>query len=163
VPRPPGYHGSFEHPIRAFLLGVALIALLFGGFALGTGVSKGSSISTETSVQLRTVRHTRVERVTVALPGSTEVISGQTVVVPGPTRTRWVQVPERGPVAPVLGVIRSLMHTAGVPGGAAPPVTVVQPVTITETQTTTVPVTVTVTVTGTGTDTGSSSNQTTGS
>jgi mRNA-degrading endonuclease toxin of MazEF toxin-antitoxin module len=63
----------------------------------------------------------------------------------------------------VLGVIRSLMHTAGVPGGAAPPVTVVQPVTITETQTTTVPVTVTVTVTGTGTDTGSSSNQTTGS
>ena len=162
MPRPPGYHGSFEHPIRSFLVGVVLLGLLFGGFALGTGVSRGSGATTETSVQLRTINRTKVERVTVALPAQTEVISGRTVIVPGPTRTRWVQVPAHGPVAPVLGVVRSLMQsatTAGGSSGTAPPVTVVQPVTIT--QTTTVPVTVTITVTGT--DSGSTTGQTAGS
>jgi hypothetical protein len=30
------YHGSFEHPVRAFLIGVTLLVLLFGGFVVGT-------------------------------------------------------------------------------------------------------------------------------
>jgi hypothetical protein len=165
VARPPGYHGSFEHPIRSFLIGVVLLGLLFGGFALGTGVSKGSTASASTSVELRTVRQTRVERVTVALPGSTEILSGRRIVVPGPTRTRriWVQVPDHGPVAPVLGVVRSLMDPSRTAQstGSTPPVTVIQPVTITTTVTTTVPVTTT--VTETGTDSGSTGDQTAGS
>jgi len=155
VARPPGYHGSFVHPIRSFLIGVVLLGLLFGGFALGTGMSKGSTASASTSVELRTLRQTNVERVTVALPGSTEILSGRRIVVPGTTRTQriWVQVPDHGPVAPVLGVIRSLMDpasTAQSTGGGTPPVTVIQPVTVTITVTTTVPVTTTVTETGTG-------------
>ena len=30
------YHGSFDHPVRAFLIGVTLLVLLFGGFVVGT-------------------------------------------------------------------------------------------------------------------------------
>ena len=29
------YHGGFDHPVRSFVIGVALLVLLFGGFVVG--------------------------------------------------------------------------------------------------------------------------------
>lgn len=160
-----GYHGGFEHPRRAFLAGILLLGLLFGGFALGIDLGRRPAATAALPaprVEYRTIDHrvVKVEQVTVALPATTEVISGRTVTVPGATRTRriWVQVPETGPAAPVIGVIRRLMaaDTAlenGTTGLAPPPVTVVQPVTETQTQTVTETETVTVTQAGGGTTT----------
>jgi hypothetical protein len=89
------YHGGFDHPVRAFLIGVTLLVLLFGGFVVGTEagthpteqagatervVTMTGSTKTVavTATFLRTVSngHTSV----VKLPGSVhrEVVGGKT-------------------------------------------------------------------------------------
>jgi len=89
------YHGSFEHPLRAFAVGVTLLVLLFGGFALG--VEAGAPPADRTSVRVIT-RH-RQHVVKVAEPVTTRVVNGgrtQVVHLPGSVRTRVVVIRRHG-------------------------------------------------------------------
>ena len=93
--RERAYHGGFEHPVRAFVIGVTLLALLFGGFVVG--IEAGTKPSDGTV--LRVVTHHRVRYVTVPEPvTSTFVSNGRTEVVtlPGSERTRIVVIHRNG-------------------------------------------------------------------
>jgi hypothetical protein len=92
------YQGSFDHPVRAFLIGVTLLVLLFGGFVVGieagthpieqagatervvkmTGTTK-TVARTATFVRTVSNGHTSVVR----LPGSVrrEVVGGKRIYV----------------------------------------------------------------------------------
>jgi hypothetical protein len=146
------YHGSFQHPRRAFLAGVALVGLLLAGWVIG--VEAGSSPSGEsTRVLVRTVPVKRV--VTVSQPVVRTVVHNKRDVVRLPGEARVVVIHENG--HQVLGYINPSDNP--LTANAKPlPVTVYvpEPTTVTETQTETSTVTVTVTVTDTG---GSSSSQ----
>jgi hypothetical protein len=93
--RERAYHGGFEHPVRAFVIGVTLLALLFGGFVVG--IEAGTKPSDGTV--LRVVTHHRVRYVTVPEPVTSTVVSnGRTEVVtlPGSERTRIVVIHRNG-------------------------------------------------------------------
>ena len=62
APRWDTYRGGFEHPLRAFALGIGLIALLVAGFVLGTGLGSGDQVAA-------TVEHVRI----VTRPGRPQV------------------------------------------------------------------------------------------
>ena len=47
------YHGSFDHPVRAFLIGVTLLVLLFGGFVVG--IEAGTNPIEQTGATVRVV------------------------------------------------------------------------------------------------------------
>lgn len=90
------YHGGFEHPVRAFLIGVTLLVLLFGGFVVG--IDAGTHPTEQTSAAVRVVTTKgHVHTVTVGLPVARTVIDGRTTVVtlPGSVR-RKVVVIDRG-------------------------------------------------------------------
>jgi hypothetical protein len=154
--RERAYHGGFEHPVRAFVIGVTLLALLFGGFVVG--IEAGTKPSDGTV--LRVVTHHRVRYVTVPEPVTSTVVSnGRTEVVtlPGSERTRIVVIHRNG---------RTLVAYEGpATNGTSGPLQtlyVATPQTVTETETgTTVTLpgtteTVTQTVTETDTSPGSS-------
>jgi hypothetical protein len=133
------YHGSFEHPVRAFAIGMTLLVLLFGGFVLG--VEAGSPPTDRTTVRVIT-RHG--QRVTVAEPVTTRLVKGrpQTVRLPGSVRTRVVVIRRHGRTivayrAPAAGDGPGTLQTLYV---ATPEtVTVTEPgSTMTETETVTV-------------------------
>lgn len=93
--RERAYHGGFEHPVRAFAIGVTLLALLFGGFVVG--IEAGTTPSDGTV--LRVVTHHRVRYVTIQEPVTSTVVSdGRTEVVtlPGSERTRIVVIHRNG-------------------------------------------------------------------
>ena len=90
------YQGSFDHPVRAFLIGVSLLVLLFGGFVVG--IEAGTHPIEQTGAAVRVVTTKRhVQTVTVGLPVARTVIDGRTRVVtlPGSVR-RQVVVIHRG-------------------------------------------------------------------
>ncbi len=156
-----GYHGGFEHPVRAFVLGVGLLVLLFGGFAVGIeagGKKHATGLSVITHVQVRELTVPVVS--TVVGPGRTKLVQ-----LPGLTEYRFVVIRRGGQRAPLMGWVRtspakltgtpvapiannlSTVYTA-VPSTSyetvtttvtdVQTVTAVQTVTSTETQTTTV-------------------------
>ena len=89
------YHGGFEHPVRAFVIGVTLLVLLFGGFVVG--IEAGTTPSDGTV--LRVVTHHRVRYITIPQPVTSTVVSdGRTEVVtlPGSERTRIVVIHRNG-------------------------------------------------------------------
>jgi hypothetical protein len=90
------YHGSYDHPVRAFLIGVTLLVLLFGGFVVGIEAGKNPIEQTSAAVRVVTTKG-HVETVTVGLPVARTVINGRTRVVtlPGSVR-RQVVVIHRG-------------------------------------------------------------------
>src|SRR5919201_927956 len=57
------YHGSFQHPVRAFVIGCGLLMLLLAGWIVGVEAG-GTSIATRTHIRVVTNR-TRIVR----LPG----------------------------------------------------------------------------------------------
>jgi hypothetical protein len=158
--RERAYHGGFEHPVRAFVIGVTLLALLFGGFVVG--IEAGTKPSDGTV--LRVVTHHRVRYVTVPEPVTSTIVSnGRTEVVtlPGSERTRIVVIHRNGRTllayqAPATNGTAGTLETLYV----APP----QTVTETEAGTTvTLPgTTETVTQTVTETDTSPGSSDTGG-
>jgi len=145
------YHGGFEHPVRAFLIGVTLLVLLFGGFAIGIEAGKNPIEPTGAAVRVVTTKG-RVQTVTVGLPVARTVIDGRTRVVtlPGSVRRQVVVIHRGGKTiyayggiepapGPGSGVTNSA-STVYVPAPVtvtAPPETVTAPpetVTVTETE-----------------------------
>jgi hypothetical protein len=85
------YHGSFDHPVRAFLIGVTLLVLLFGGFVVGTEAGKNPIEQTSAAVRVVTTKG-HVQTVTVGLRVARTVINGRTSVatLPGTVRRQVV-------------------------------------------------------------------------
>jgi len=85
------YHGSFDHPVRAFLIGVTLLVLLFGGFVVGTEAGKNPIEQTSAAVRVVTTKG-HVETIAVPVPAVRTVIDGRTRVVtlPGTVRRQVV-------------------------------------------------------------------------
>ena len=85
------YHGSFDHPVRAFLIGVTLLVLLFGGFVVGTEAGKNPIEQTSAAVRVVTTKG-HVETIAVPVPVVRTVIDGHTRVVtlPGTVRRQVV-------------------------------------------------------------------------
>jgi len=74
------YHGSFEHPVRAFLIGVTLLALLFGGFVVG--IEAGKNPIQQTGAAVRVVTHKgHVRTIKVPEPVVRTVVNGHTSVI----------------------------------------------------------------------------------
>jgi len=144
------YHGSFDHPVRAFLIGVTLMVLLFGGFVVGIEAGKNPIEQTGAAVQVVTTKghgHT----VTVGLPVVSTVIDGRTSVVtlPGSVRRRVVVIHRHGKTIYAYATIQpasaggtSLTNSASTVYEPAPVTVTTPPETVTAP-----PVTVTVTVT----------------
>jgi hypothetical protein len=155
------YHGGFEHPVRAFVIGVTLLVLLFGGFVVG--VEAGTHPLEQAAVRRLTESQVSVHTVTVAPVVVRTVVNGHTRTMRLPsTRTRVIVIHRNGKT-----IIESApaTTTASGPQSAAPPATLytvpTSTVTVTEPPETVTepPVTVTVTEPGT-TDTTSSSSET---
>lgn len=163
------YHGQFDHPVRAFAFGVALIVLLGGGFIVGIQAANQSDSASGVETVLRKVHTVRV--VTVPTPVTRTVVrDGVSTVVQVP-RTRVVIVKQKG--HSVLGFLESGSSTAAlspttvlIPNVAAPAetttVTETQLQTVTETETSTVTVTTGTTDTTTTTDSTGTTGTTTG-
>jgi hypothetical protein len=153
--RDTGYQGSFEHPVRSFLIGTALLALLFGGFVVG--IEASGQPSTSGGTRTLTVGGQRLRVVTVQQPvvrttvGRTTTIirllgAGRTAAVVrngNSTLVGYLSPRHRGPI-----VSSSAFREAGT-------IYLPSPVTVTETITQTVTQTVTET-------TGTSDGGTTG-
>jgi hypothetical protein len=162
------YQGSFDHPVRAFFIGMSLLMLLFGGFVVG--IEAGTNPRRVADVQTITVNG---KTLTLAADPqtitATELRDGKTklVRVKGESFTRVVTVTKEGRTV-VIGVVAPAKTVDGtvLPTDITPlqtPVTL-PPTTVTVTlplETTTVTTTevVTTTVTSTVTDTGSGSSE----
>ena len=72
------YHGGFDHPVRAFLIGVTLLVLLFGGFVIGT--EAGTHPIEQVGATERVVTMTGSTK-TVAASVPQKVIEGQVRVI----------------------------------------------------------------------------------
>lgn len=95
APRWDDYRGGFDHPLRAFGLGMALIALLVLGFVLGTGLAGDDTVSVERVRIVTRVGKPRVRVVTRAEPVVRTVVRGRTRLVrlPGSVVYRIERVP----------------------------------------------------------------------
>ena len=102
------YHGSFDHPVRAFLIGVTLLVLLFGGFVVGIEAGKNPIEQTSAAVRVVTTKG-HVQTVTVGLPVARTVINGRTRVVtlPGSVRRQVVVIHRGGKTIYAYGAIES--------------------------------------------------------
>jgi hypothetical protein len=87
------YHGGFEHPVRAFVIGSTLLVLLFGGFVVGVEAGTHPMDSTRANLRLVTTKVVRVPT-----PVVRTVIRGSTRVerLAGATRTQVVVIYEHG-------------------------------------------------------------------
>jgi hypothetical protein len=147
------YQGGLDHPVRAFVIGVTLLVLLFGGFAVGI----------EAGTHPRTLAASTIKvSGTVGTPQKVNsrviTVQGEVVTLPGTTATKVVRVivvrDHQGRVHYYLQPAST--SSSGVPLAAAstvvltgspititgPPTTVTQtdtapPTTVTETQTVT--------------------------
>jgi hypothetical protein len=158
------YHGSFEHPVRAFVIGVTLLVLLFGGFVVG--VEAGTHPLEQAVVTRLTVTDPQVSTRTVA--ALTTRVDGHTRIIHvASKRTRVVIIRLHGKKFIYVATPGSTA-TSGPQSAAAPTLLTVptDTVTVTEPPDTVAepPVTVTVTVTEPGTtDTSGTSNASTSS
>src|SRR3954452_15920907 len=151
------YQGGFDHPVRAFLIGVTLLVLLFGGFAVGIEAGTHPRTLATSTVEVSGTVGTRV--VTQKVNSRVITVQGQVVKLPGTTTTKVVRVivvrDHQGRVHYYLQPASSL--SSGEPLAASTVVLTGAPITITGppttvTQTETAPgttVTETVTVTET--------------
>ena len=141
------YHGSFEHPVRAFLIGVTLLVLLFGGFVVGVEAGKNPIERTGAAVRVVTYKG-HVRTVKVPEPVVRTVVNGHTSVIklPGTVHRqvvggKTVFIYRGSVIEPAPGADTSLTNSA---------MTVLIPTTVTDTVTdivTAPPTTVTVTET----------------
>ena len=145
------YQGSFDHPVRAFLIGVTLLVLLFGGFVVGIEAGTHPIEQTGAAVRVVTTKG-RVQTVTVGLPVARTVINGRTRVVtlPGSVRRQLVVIHRDGKTIYAYGAIEpapgggsgvtnsaSTLYAPAPATVTTPPETVTSPpvtVTVTETE-----------------------------
>jgi hypothetical protein len=137
------YQGGFEHPLRAFLIGVGFLVLLFGGFAVGIEMGTHPDEAVSPAVKVMTVRHGHT--VTVELPVARTVINGSTkfVTLPGSVRRRVIVIHKDGHDILAFAAPAGSTAQSGVAAAAAdtsstvyvsPPQTVTEPgTTVTET------------------------------
>lgn len=160
------YQGGFDHPVRAFVIGVTLLVLLFGGFVVGVEAgTRPSSVATST-IEVSGTAGTRV--VTEKVNSRVITIQGKVVRLPGTSTTKVVRVIV---VRDRRGRVQYYLQPASTSGSGTPlaastvvltgsPLTITgPPTTVTQTQTETAPGT-TVTVTETVTDTAPSTTDT---
>ncbi len=143
------YHGGFDHPVRAFLIGVTLLVLLFGGFAVGIEAGKNPIEQTRAAVRVVTTKG-HVRTIKVVEPVVRTVINGHTSVVrlPGTVHRqvvggKTVYIFRGSVIDPASTADTSLTNSATT---FFIPTTVTEPVTVTDTAPAS---TVTVTVTET--------------
>ncbi len=161
------YHGSFQHPVRAFLIGTGLVVLLLGGWVIGVEAGGSPSSVTSTRVITRLGDH-RLKLITVTDPVVSTVVNDHTRIVHvpglGPTRVVVVHTGGQDVVAYMPVAETGALTSSGTSDAIAPlTVYVPQPVTVTETVTETTPggtVTETVTETDTVTVTAPTSSST---
>jgi hypothetical protein len=158
------YQGGFDHPVRAFVIGVTLLVLLFGGFVVGVEAgTRPSSVATST-IEVSGKAGTRV--VTEKVNSRVITIQGKVLRLPGTSTTKVVRVIV---VRDRRGRVQYYLQPASTSGSGTPlaastvvltgsPLTITAPPT-TVTQTETAPGT-TVTVTETVTDTAPSTTDT---
>jgi hypothetical protein len=140
------YQVSFDHPVRAFVIGVTLLVLLFGGFVVGIEAGKNPIEQTGAAVRVVTTKG-RVQTITVPVPVVRTVINGHSSVVTLPGEVRRQVVGGKttytyGAIVPAPGADTGITDSAA---------TVFVPTTVTVTSppetVTSPPETVTVTVT----------------
>lgn len=139
------YHGSFQHPLQAFVIGASSLALAVLGFAVAVDVS-GQHQTTDAVVtriiQGRAVTLYRRVVLTVATENARRITlpgePGQVVVIhtPGKRTTRIIRLPATtSPSFPLLAAATPITETVYQPYA----VTVTTPAwTVTQTVTTTV-------------------------
>jgi hypothetical protein len=135
------YHGSFDHPVRAFLIGVTLLVLLFGGFVVGT--EAGTHPIEQAGATQRVVTMTgRTKTVSVSAPQ--KVIEGQVRVIrlPGSVEKRVVVIHRHGKklyaaIQPASGNDFGLTPSVSTVTVSTPPDPVITTVTVTDTTTVT--------------------------
>jgi ABC-type Fe3+-hydroxamate transport system substrate-binding protein len=145
------YHGSFDHPVRSFLIGVSLLVLLFGGFVVG--VEAGGHPSSSRGTRTLTLRDQRLRVVTVQQPVVRTTVGGATTIVRllGPGRTAAVV---KDGDSTLFGYLSGRDSESTVPASAfrrTGTIFVPEPTTVTETVTETTTETVTETATDGGT------------
>ncbi len=161
------YHGSFQHPVRAFLIGTGLVVLLLGGWVIGVEAGGSPTASTSTRVVTRLGDH-QLRLITVTDPVVSTVVNNHTriVRVPGLGPTRVVVVHANGQdIVAYMPVAESDALTSSGTSDSIAPLTVYvpEPVTVTQTVTESEPggtVTETVTETDTVTVTAPTSSST---
>src|SRR3954447_6750753 len=84
------YQGGFDHPVRAFVIGVTLLVLLFGGFAVGIEAGTHPRTLATSTVEVSGTVGTRV--VTQKVNSRVITVQGQVVKLPGTTTTKVVRV-----------------------------------------------------------------------
>lgn len=160
------YQGGFDHPLRAFLIGITLLVLLFGGFVVGVEAGTNPRSLAVSTIEVSGTAGTRV--VTQKVNSRMITVQGKVVRLPGTTKVVKVIVvrDRRGRVHYYLQPTST--SSSGEPLAAATVVLTGSPITIaappvTVTQTDTAPgTTVTETVTETApTTTDTSSTPTT--
>lgn len=84
------YQGGFDHPLRAFVIGVTLLVLLFGGFAVGVEAGTHPRTLAASTIEVSGTVGTRV--VTQKVNSRVITIQGEVVKLPGTTTTKVVRV-----------------------------------------------------------------------
>ena len=84
------YQGGFDHPVRAFVIGVTLLVLLFGGFAVG--VEAGTHPRTLAVSTIKVSGTATTTTVTQTVNSHVVKVQGEVVKLPGTTTTRVVRV-----------------------------------------------------------------------
>ncbi|MDX6551764.1 MAG: hypothetical protein QOH74_252 [Gaiellales bacterium] len=147
------YQGSFEHPVRAFLIGMSLLVLLFGGFVVG--IEAGTKPRQVSDVQTVTI-----DGKTITLAPSTDTVA-ETILKNGKTRlvrvagesfTRVVTVTKEGRTI-LIGVVTPARTDQGGTVIPAAMTTLPEPVTLPASTVTLPPETITQISTSTVTET----------
>jgi hypothetical protein len=144
------YHGGFDHPVRSFLIGVTLLALLFGGFVVG--VEAGGRPSSTGNTHTITLQDQRLQVVTIQQPVLRTTVGSATTIVRllGPGRDAAVV---RDGDSTLLGYLSGGQSGSTVESSAfqqAGTIFFPEPTTVTNTVTETTTETVTETATDTG-------------
>ena len=84
------YQGGFDHPVRAFVIGVTLLVLLFGGFAVGIEAGTHPRTLAVSTIKVSGAVTTTV--VTQKVNSHVVKVQGEVVTLPGTTTTRVVRV-----------------------------------------------------------------------
>jgi len=84
------YQGGFDHPLRAFVIGVTLLVLLFGGFAVGIEAGTHPQALAVSTVEVSGAAGTRV--VTQKVNSRVITVHGEVIKLPGSTTTKVVKV-----------------------------------------------------------------------
>jgi hypothetical protein len=84
------YQGGFDHPVRAFVIGVTLLVLLFGGFAVGIEAGTHPRTLAASTIKVSGTVGTRVVKQQVNSRVIT--VQGEVVKLPGTSTTKVVRV-----------------------------------------------------------------------